>query len=140
MALAELLADPRFDVGTPEPALAAIRRKPCGGAPSRPSAASPRCVGMYPRVRQRDARRRAYPSAEVRTRPAGPPRYKLAVLTWAGAYGVITLLLALLGPVIASWPLVLRTLLLSVTMVVALTWVIMPRLTRLFGGWLHAQS
>jgi antibiotic biosynthesis monooxygenase (ABM) superfamily enzyme len=95
---------------------------------------------MYPRVRQRDARRRAYPSAEVRTRPAGPPRYKLAVLTWAGAYGVITLLLALLGPVIASWPLVLRTLLLSVTMVVALTWVIMPRLTRLFGGWLHAQS
>jgi antibiotic biosynthesis monooxygenase (ABM) superfamily enzyme len=28
---------------------------------------------------------------------------------------------------------------LSVTMVVALTWVIMPRLTRLFGSWLHAR-
>jgi antibiotic biosynthesis monooxygenase (ABM) superfamily enzyme len=26
-----------------------------------------------------------------------------------------------------------------VTMVVALTWVIMPRLTQLFGGWLHAR-
>jgi uncharacterized protein len=71
--------------------------------------------------------------------PAGPPRYKLAVLTWAAAYGVITVLLALLGPAIASWPLVLRTLVLSVTMVMALTWVIMPRLTRLFAGWLHAQ-
>jgi uncharacterized protein len=76
----------------------------------------------------------------VRTRPAAPPRYKLAVLTWAGAYGVITLVLALLGPAIASWPLMLRTLVLNVTMVVTLTWVIMPRLTRLFGGWLYAQS
>jgi antibiotic biosynthesis monooxygenase (ABM) superfamily enzyme len=53
---------------------------------------------------------------------------------------VITLLLALLGPAIASWPLVLRTLVVSVTMVVALTWLIMPRLTRLFGGWLHAHA
>ena len=95
---------------------------------------------MYPHVRQLDARRRAHPSTEVGTRPAAPSRFKLAVLTWAGAYGVITLLLALLGPAIASWPLVLRTLVLSVTMIVALTWVIMPRLTRLFGSWLHAQS
>jgi antibiotic biosynthesis monooxygenase (ABM) superfamily enzyme len=95
---------------------------------------------MYPPVRQLDARRRAYPSADQKVVPAGPPRYKLAVLTWAGAYAVITVLLALLGPAIASWPLVLRTLVLSVTMVAALTWVIMPRLTRLFGGWLHART
>jgi uncharacterized protein len=95
---------------------------------------------MYPHVRQLDARGRAHPSTEVGTRSVAPSRCKLAVLTWAGAYGVITLLLALLGPAIASWPLVLRTLVLSVAMVVALTWVIMPRLTRLFGGWLRAQS
>jgi uncharacterized protein len=95
---------------------------------------------MYLTSNNSTAQRRAYPSTEVRTRPAAPPRYKLAVLTWAGAYGVITLVLALLGPAIASWPLVLRTLVLSVTMVVTLTWVIMPRLTRLFGGWLHART
>jgi len=96
---------------------------------------------MYPHVRQLETRRRRYASArEDARRPAGPPRYKLALLTWAGAYTVITLLLALLGPTIASWPLVLRTLVLSVTMVVALTWLIMPRLTRLFGGWLHARA
>lgn len=53
---------------------------------------------------------------------------------------VITLLLALLGPAIASWPLALRTLLVSVTMVVALTWVVMPRLTRLFRPWLSAGA
>ena len=96
-------------------------------------------MGMYPHVRQLDTRRRTYPSAEQKAVPAGPPRYKLAVLTWVGAYGVITVVLALLGPAIASWPLVLRTLVLSLAMVVAMTWVIMPRLTRLFGGWLHAR-
>jgi antibiotic biosynthesis monooxygenase (ABM) superfamily enzyme len=96
---------------------------------------------MYPHVRQLETRRRrSRPSRENPQRPAGPPRYKLALLTWAGAYIVITLLLALLGPAIASWPLVLRTLVVSVTMVVALTWLIMPRLTRLFGGWLHARA
>lgn len=96
---------------------------------------------MYPHVRQLETRRRTYrPASENRRRSAGPPRYKLALLTWAGAYTVITLLLALVGPAIASWPLVLRTLLLSVTMVASLTWLIMPRLTRLFGGWLHARA
>jgi antibiotic biosynthesis monooxygenase (ABM) superfamily enzyme len=96
---------------------------------------------MYPHVRQLEIRRRRSRSPRQNLqRPAGPPRYKLALLTWAGAYIVITLLLALLGPAIASWPLVLRTLVVSVTMVVALTWLIMPRLTRLFGGWLHARA
>jgi antibiotic biosynthesis monooxygenase (ABM) superfamily enzyme len=94
---------------------------------------------MYPPVRQLQTRRRRYPSPRQNGAPAGPARYKLALLTWAGAYVVITVMLALLGPVIASWPLALRTFALSVTMVVALTWVIMPRLTRLFGGWLQAR-
>jgi antibiotic biosynthesis monooxygenase (ABM) superfamily enzyme len=46
-------------------------------------------------------------------------------------------MLAVLGPAMASWPLVVRTLVLSVAMVGALTWLIMPRLTRLFGAWLR---
>jgi antibiotic biosynthesis monooxygenase (ABM) superfamily enzyme len=94
---------------------------------------------MYPHVRQLPTRPRRYRPADTNDAPAGPSRYKLALLTWAGAYAIITLLLASLGPVIGSWPLVLRTLLLSVTMVVALTWFVMPRLTRLFAGWLHAR-
>src|ERR687895_2932404 len=72
------------------------------------------------------------------TRPAAPPRYKLALVTWAGAYGVITLIIWLLGPAMAGWPLVLRTLLISVLMTGALTWVVLPALTRLFRGWLLA--
>jgi uncharacterized protein len=65
-----------------------------------------------------------------------PPRYKHALLTWAGAYAAITLILAVLGPAMATWPLPLRTLLLSATMVAALTWLVIPTLSRLFRGWL----
>jgi antibiotic biosynthesis monooxygenase (ABM) superfamily enzyme len=76
-----------------------------------------------------------------KTPNAAPPRYKLALLTWAGAYAVITLILGLLGPTMASWPLPVRTLLISVLMVVALTWVVVPTLVRLFRGWLlHAGA
>jgi antibiotic biosynthesis monooxygenase (ABM) superfamily enzyme len=107
---------------------------------------------MYPHVRQLTTRWREHepaprsraeippdPGPAERKRaphPAGPPRYKLALLTWAGAYAVVTAILATLGPTLASWPLVLRSLLLSVLMVVALTWLIMPAFTRLFHAWL----
>jgi uncharacterized protein len=73
-------------------------------------------------------------------RAAAPPRYKLALLTWAGAYTVITAILALLGPSVATWPLPLQTLLISVLMVVTLTWLVIPSLTRLFRGWLTPAS
>ena len=99
---------------------------------------------MYPHVTQFRTRRKTL-ARELRDtavpRPhTGPPRYKLALLTWAGAYAVITLILALLGPMIASWPLALRTLVLSVTMVVALTWFVMPRLTSIFSVWLSPSA
>ena len=40
------------------------------------------------------------PRNPAATRPT-PPRYKLALLTWAGAHAVITLILVVLGPAMA---------------------------------------
>ena len=110
---------------------------------------------MYPHVRQLATRwpqleHDPGPSTEIRAcpepsasadrkrppRPPGAPRHKLALLTWAGAYAVITAVLATLGPTLASWPLALRTLVLSGLMVVSLTWLIMPALMRLCRKWL----
>ena len=69
-------------------------------------------------------------------RHRGPPRAKLALLTWAGAYAVILLVLVIGGPAMASWPVPLRALVLSGLMVAAMTWVIVPVMTRLFRAWL----
>jgi hypothetical protein len=65
-----------------------------------------------------------------------PPRHKMALLTWPGAWALITLILWALGPLTATWPLPLRTLVVSALMVVALTWLVIPSLTRIFAGWL----
>jgi len=83
------------------------------------------------------AAERASRAGAPRRAGAAPPRYKLALLTWAGAYTLITAMLAVLGPTMASWPLPVRTLLLSTAMVIGLTWLVMPRLTRLFRPWLR---
>jgi hypothetical protein len=68
------------------------------------------------------------------SRHSGRQRTKLALLTWAGAYAVIMLVLAIGGPAMASWPLPLRALVLSGLMVAAMTWVIVPVSTRLLRG------
>jgi hypothetical protein len=69
-------------------------------------------------------------------RHRGPPRAKLALLTWGGAYAVILGVLGVGGPALAGWPLALRALVVSGLMVAAMTWVIVPLMTRLFRGWL----
>jgi antibiotic biosynthesis monooxygenase (ABM) superfamily enzyme len=69
-----------------------------------------------------------------------PPKYKLALVTWTGAYAIITLTLVLLGSTMARWPLALRTLVLSALMVATLTWLVMPGLTRLLRRWLFTPS
>lgn len=78
---------------------------------------------------------------QTNTDPAGrpaapPPRHKMALLTWGGAWAMITLILKVLGPLIATWALPLQTLLISALMVLALTWVVIPTLTKVFAGWL----
>jgi antibiotic biosynthesis monooxygenase (ABM) superfamily enzyme len=75
----------------------------------------------------------------IAEKPKGAPsRYKVALITWAGAYAVITTVLAIFGPAIAGWPLPLRTLALSVVMVTTLTWLVIPTLSRAFARWLFA--
>jgi antibiotic biosynthesis monooxygenase (ABM) superfamily enzyme len=83
------------------------------------------------------------PGVELGTQPpsdsehhGGRTRAKLALLTWAGAYVVILGVLAVGGPALASWPLTLRALVVSGLMVAAMTWVIVPVMTRLFRSWL----
>jgi antibiotic biosynthesis monooxygenase (ABM) superfamily enzyme len=63
----------------------------------------------------------------------------MALVTWLAVFPAITLVLLALTPVISGWPLPLRTLLLTVILVPALTWVVMPRLTRMLRRWLYPE-
>lgn len=65
-----------------------------------------------------------------------PPRYKVALLTWAAAFPLLTALNVLLRPLLSVLPLPGRTLLLTGLLISLLTYVILPRLTRLCASWL----
>jgi antibiotic biosynthesis monooxygenase (ABM) superfamily enzyme len=68
--------------------------------------------------------------------PDSPPRYKMALLTWAGAFPLLTAVNVLLGPLLGALPLAGRTLLMTGLLIGLLTYVIMPRVTRLCATWL----
>ena len=108
-----------------------------GRAPARPGqAAGPGAAPAPPGERIPPAGGGPGLPASSRRR-ARPSRARLALLTWAGAYAVILLVLAVGGPAMARWPLAVRALVLSGLMVAAMTWVIGPAVTRLLRGWLR---
>ncbi|MFN6568377.1 antibiotic biosynthesis monooxygenase [Dendronalium sp. ChiSLP03b] len=69
-----------------------------------------------------------------------PPRYKTALLTWAVVYVLINLLNTFLRPLLSSLPPLIASLIVTIIMVVLLTYVIMPRINRLFSSWLYPKS
>ncbi|QLE54729.1 antibiotic biosynthesis monooxygenase [Nostoc sp. TCL26-01] len=68
-----------------------------------------------------------------------PPRYKTALLTWAVVFVLINLLGTLLRPLLSSLSPLLASVITSGIMVVLLTYVVMPRVSRLFSRWLYGK-
>lgn len=66
-----------------------------------------------------------------------PPRYKMALLTWITIFPLITLVAIALGPLLEWAPLVARLAITSAVTVPIMTWLVMPRVTRLLRGWLY---
>lgn len=66
-----------------------------------------------------------------------PPRYKMAVVTWIAVFPLATVTFMILQPILGGAPAVLRTLVFTLIMVSAMTYVVMPRMTRLFSFWLY---
>ncbi len=68
-----------------------------------------------------------------------PPRWKMAFVTWLGVFPSVVLFSRLVGPALSSLPQVAATAIITMLVVVALAWVIMPLLTRAFRPWLHRR-
>lgn len=68
-----------------------------------------------------------------------PPRYKMAIVTWIAIFALIIMINLLFGGFLASLPMLLRSLVLTVGLVGLMTYVVMPRMTRLFSWWLYPK-
>jgi uncharacterized protein len=68
-----------------------------------------------------------------------PPRYKTALLTWGSVFVLINLLTTFIAPLIRGLPPIIISLIITVTMVLLLTYIVMPRVTRLFRWWLYPK-
>lgn len=69
-----------------------------------------------------------------------PPRYKMAIVTAGMIFVLILTLLPLIRDATAALPLFLSTLIGVVTMVLLMTYVIMPSVTRLLRPWLSKKK
>jgi uncharacterized protein len=69
-----------------------------------------------------------------------PPPYKMALVTWITIFPLITLVAVVLGPLIGGLALVARMAITSAVTVPIMTWVAMPRVTRLLRDWLYPRG
>lgn len=69
-----------------------------------------------------------------------PPRWKVAVVTWLGIYPTVLFLFVTVAPWLDAWPLPLRTAVITCLVVVLMTWLVAPALTRWLRPWLMAGS
>jgi uncharacterized protein len=69
-----------------------------------------------------------------------PPRYKMMVISGITIYLLINLINLLIMPLLAPLPGLLKTLVVTLLMVSIMTYIAMPRMTKLFSGWLYPQS
>ncbi len=73
-----------------------------------------------------------------RTAPA-PARWKMFLVTLAAIVPLVLLMNLTVLPLLSDWPLVVRTLVFSGTLTGLMTWVVMPRVTRLFRRFLYGS-
>ena len=68
-----------------------------------------------------------------------PPRYKMAILTWIAIFPLVNIINALLEPTLNLLSPLLRTAIVTLILVPLMTYVVMPRVTRLFAWWLYPR-
>lgn len=69
-----------------------------------------------------------------------PPRYKMLVVTFLAIFPLINLLNLVLQPLLKPLPTLLRGLIVTFVMLSLTTYVVMPRMTKLFARWLYPKS
>lgn len=69
-----------------------------------------------------------------------PPKWKMTIVSWLALYPAVTLVFVLFGDWLAQIPLLIRTLMVTVVVMVLMSYVLMPRMTRWFAFWLFPEK
>lgn len=69
-----------------------------------------------------------------------PPKHKMATVIWISIFPLSLFINYLLQPFIGSLHLVLQVAIISLTLVVLMTYVVMPLMSKLFHRWLHCKK
>lgn len=70
---------------------------------------------------------------------AAPQRWRMAAVTVLAIVPLVLMMNLLVAPHIADWPVLARTVVFAGTLTTLMTWVVMPRLTRLFRRFLYGR-
>jgi antibiotic biosynthesis monooxygenase (ABM) superfamily enzyme len=65
-----------------------------------------------------------------------PSRARMAFVSWLGIFPTVALLQLTIFPYMTTWPFLLRIGVFTALVVLAMTWLVMPRLTRWLRPWL----
>ena len=69
-----------------------------------------------------------------------PPRYKMMLVTWLAVFPLLTAFNYAFQPVFQGMPIWLRVLVGTALVIPLMTYVVMPRMTRLFKAWLYPAT
>ncbi len=69
-----------------------------------------------------------------------PARWRLSVVTWIGVCLVASVVKLIVTPLTSDWPWILQFTVANAIIVVGLTWIVMPVLSKVSRGWLFPQS
>jgi len=69
-----------------------------------------------------------------------PPKYKMAVVSWLAIFPTVTLIFGLFGEPLSRLPLIPRTIIVTLVVILLMTFVLMPRFTRWFSFWLFPKK
>jgi hypothetical protein len=60
----------------------------------------------------------------------------MTIVSWLALYPAVTLVFVLFGDLLAQVPLLLRTLIVTIVVMIVMSYVLMPKMTRWFAFWL----
>jgi len=69
-----------------------------------------------------------------------PPKYKMMVIVWMSIFPLTLLLNYCLVPFLTDLPIIMQIAITSLTLVILMTFIVMPLMSKLFHRWLHCNK